>query len=1098
VSYSKKNIFICLLFVYALVGFFLLPYLLKPQLISAIEENTKSIVKIGNISFNPFVFSLSLEDVTLLDDKQEKLITFDSLGINVEPSSLFYGAVHVKSIKLVQPKVFVSHNKNKTFNLLNSFVSDKASNEGAEKSSVPRIIIEKVEIQEGSVEYKDYTRKEIFVFCFDDIGFSLEDIDTADMNSTQAELRFYSTLGDGGFIDLRSTITSLEPFIVTGSLEFQASKLYTQWKYLKEILNLEVADGKISFKGEYLFNSADLNATTIKNLNLSLQNLRILPKNGYKDVLNLDLLSVNNVKIKPFERSVVVESIALQGLKVQAKRGKNNKIDWLSYIKINTDKSEKVKKERQTSSHESWSVLVEDVALEKIKLNFRDEGMGIPTRSSVGELKLYAQNISFGDNNALIVENANLMVEDFLVVTQAKEEKLFSFKNFATNDIHLETETKKIEVNDVIFDGLNVYLQRYKDKSVNIEKLMVTKKTQKSSKNPQKSQLEPYHFILKEFFISNSGLTFKDSSLIKVHTQKIDKLNFAFRNIDSKNKTWITYDGDLRLNKEGSLHLEGKLRHTPLKQSGKFELKNLNLKFLNPYFQETSYLNLSDGKLSFKGKSTYFPSTKSADLHLSSSLNLDSLTLNDKRIKKPLLFLNKLQTDSITLELFPNRLYIDEVNIKSFYVDAVIDANKTMNFAKLSKLKKASKEVVKKTDKKEVFPVKILKLNVSSGSAKFSDYSIPIKFSTYIHNLDGVVYAISNTANETTYINIAGDVDEYGSAKIEGSIESANPKAYTDLNLNFQNLDLNSLSGYSASFAGHEIDSGKLYLDLGYDILNSELKGSNNIMMKSVVLGKEVEDENVTVLPLGFVLGLLEDSDGVIDIEMPVEGNVDEPDFKYGTLVLKTIGGLIAKAVTSPFKFLGAAMGIDAEALEYVYFEAGTSLVTPPQREKLDQLAKMLLKKPKISLKFASPYAAVEDKQALQMSKLIDLVMKKSGLKNRKEHKNAMTTDLLEDIYEAVKNDDSLKVVREELTQKYEGEVMERMYHTKLLDLCRDMQIVTQEELNLLAKKRTQNIYTYLSEDKNIDKTRLLEDSVTMVDVKKDEPIALHIEIEIK
>jgi len=281
---------------------------------------------------------------------------------------------------------------------------------------------------------------------------------------------------------------------------------------------------------------------------------------------------------------------------------------------------------------------------------------------------------------------------------------------------------------------------------------------------------------------------------------------------------------------------------------------------------------------------------------------------------------------------------VDEVNVEAFFVNAMIDENKTMNFAKLMKKSDGNESntsniEVKEEDLNNSFPVRIVKINYALGSAKFTDYSIPLKFKTHIHDLNGVVYSVSNTPGDTTYVDISGEVDAYGSTRLKGSIDSFNPKAYTDMDFNFKNLELNSFTGYSASFAGHEIDSGKLYLDLGYDILDSELQSKNEVVIKQIKLGKEVEDENVTKLPLGFVIGLLEDNDGIIDINMPVEGNLDEPDFKYGKLVLQTIGNIITKAVTSPFKFLGSVMGIDGEALEYISFVPASTLISPPERE---------------------------------------------------------------------------------------------------------------------------------------------------------------------
>ncbi len=1096
--YSKKNIFIGLLLLYSILGFIFIPYFFKLQLVNLVEKNTTATVTIENVSFNPFVFSLKLNQVTFRDAQNNKLLSFELFNINIEPSSLFYGAVHIKTIKLSQPKIFLKYNKDKTINLLNSLSLPKSKDKESQTSTtLPRIIVDKIKIEEGSLEYLDYTRKELFKFSFEDIGFSLKNIDTTDMNVSDAQVRLYTTLSDGGFLDFNANVHSLKPFRVDGSIKFEASKLYTQWKYLKEELALEVADGKVFFELDYMFNSEDLNATVIQNLNLSLKRLRIISKDEHKNILSLDKLNIKNVEIKPFIQKINIEKISLDDLRIEAKRNKNMNINLFSFVNKKPDTNVEA-----TNTVTPWNVNIIDIALEKIKINFLDEGIRPSVNANLDEINLYANNIYLqskkksDDKLLIIIEDANISLNDFLLVKQASKEKLFTFKEFNINNIRLNTKTKRIEIEETLLKNFNVYVRRYKNKHLNIDSFLKTEKKTKSI--PPVAKEEPFNIILNKFSLINGGISFKDSSLEKTHTQKIDKINFQFYKIDSKKRSWLTYNGKFRLNKKGRLYLKGKLRHTPLKQLGNFELKDLNLQFLNPYLKEKTHLRLSDGKLSFKGKSKYMVSSKKADLQITSQFALNSFRLNDIRDKSLLLYVNKLQTNSINLELFPNRLYVDEVKIDGFYMDAKIDENQTINYAKLMKPVVNHEKVKTKEASKEVFPIKILKLVVSEGSAKFSDFSIPIKFSTNIHNMHGVIYSISNTKNETTSINISGDVDEYGLTKLKGSVDSSNPKSYTDLNLNFQNLELNSLSGYASSSVGHEIESGKLYLDLGYKIVNSQLNASNTIVMKNVVLGEESKDENVTVLPLGFLLGLLEDSDGVVDIEMPIEGNINEPDFKYGALILKTIGRLIVKAVTSPFRFLGEVMGIDTSALEDVYFESGMTLVTPPQREKLDTLAKMMLKKPKINLTLQSSYDTRQDKQAVQMNKLIDLVLQKSGLQNRKEHVNAMTTDLLKDIYEEVQSADDLEKLREKLALDYSGEVLERMFHEELIVMCRNIQVVSTQELIDLANNRVNNIYTYLSEDKMISKSRLIIKEVISVKIKKGEPVSVHIEIEIK
>jgi len=484
-------------------------------------------------------------------------------------------------------------------------------------------------------------------------------------------------------------------------------------------------------------------------------------------------------------------------------------------------------------------------------------------------------------------------------------------------------------------------------------------------------------------------------------------------------------------------------------------------------------------------------------------LGLSSLFLQNTKEDTLLFSLDDLAVKDYTFELFPNRLYVNRVNVNSFYVDAKIDKNRVLNFSQL--MKKSSsvkqtevKEEKKKPQKSELFPVRIDKIALALGSARFQDYSIPIKFKTDIHDLSGVIYSVTNMKAEHTLINLHGDIDKYGSTKIKGSIDGLDPKKFTDISMNFKNLDLSAMSGYSAEFAGYEIDSGKLFLDLGYNIINAKLKATNKIVIKKIELGDEIEDENVTHLPLGFVVGLLEDDKGVIDIDMPIDGNVDKPDFKYGKLVWNTFTNLVTRAVTAPFKFLGAMLGVNTDDLEYVAFESGSSTIAPMQREKLDRLAQIMRKRPKLVLNVDGVYAKRSDTKALQEAKLIALVLKKSGLKNKEEHQSAMTVTMLEEIYLENADTKSLQKLQNEIKKETKEEDYALVYRKKLIGTCTSMMKVSKEDLVNLANQRVMNLINYLAKEKKISTVRLQKTTKIEEVSEKDGFVNLALHLDVK
>lgn len=1189
-----KKILLFTFIVYTIFGFFLLPYILKSQLITVLERELDAKVSIKSISFNPYIFKLEIQNVKLLSLKDEKLFSLDSLLVDVEPHSLFKGALHLKTLQLSQPHISLTLFADKTLNITSIIKKNdkpkELEKEEQTQDSFPRIILDQIEVIEGSLAYKDYTNPTPFDFSLHNLGFFLKDIDTKDLHTSEASIRFYSSLEDGGFIDFKSEALSLSPVRLEGSLDFEASKLYTQWRYIQDILRLEIANGKLSVHAKYQLALDNLEKMRIDDLEVSLDQLRIKPKDEPQNVLTLDKLYLHKGVVEPFAKNVVIDEIGLSALDIKVRRDAKGLIDWLEYIKVDLPQQEDANRselaDQTTKPAKPWNLLVRKSALENIKVTFYDKGVSPQVDSAIDSLDLYANNITseglepidyrlslqmnqklqcfaqgeiihsaldvatslecrgfdivhyrpyidtlardllqvndlelasawldfdadlrlYKQEQDIVVDvsNSNTKLSKFLLVKKSTQEKLTGFEHLSVLGLTLNTKSKNIAIAKTELEGLDLQTRRLKNKSLNLENLVVFKEHTNTQKKQKRKKDSPYRIKLKHFALQGARVSFEDNALSTKAFLELDRINFNAYDIDSKERSWLSYDLALRTNKSGTLFTKGKLRHTPLKQSSHLVLQKIGLKALNPYIQEQSYIRLDDGSVSMKSDIHYEVSNTNPDLHVKGSFGLNNLFLSDLRDSSLLFSVIGLDLDSFTYEHAPNRFYVNEMGIDSFFVNAMIDENKTLNLASLMKKedKKLTQEELteqSKEEQKDPFGVTIAKVTVANGSAKFADFSLPLKFATHIHDLNGAIYSVSTTKDEASTVDIVGEVDKYGVTSLKGSIDSANPKRYTDLKFGFKNLALSSMSGYSASFAGYKIDQGKLNLDLAYNIVNSQLNSSNSIIIDQIALGDAIEDENITKLPLGFVIALLEDKDGVIDINMPIQGDVDQPDFKYGGLVLKTLSNLVIKAVSSPFQFLGSMMGIDGDSLEYAEFEAGSAAILAPQREKFDSIAKMLTKRPKIALNISGNYDKTLDTDALRYQKLVDLVVVKSGLKNREEHRSALTIELLEDIYEDLGGDEQeLEKIEEQLDEKYERKVYKVEYLKVLVNKCSDLQVVTQEELETLAKTRMEMIHNYFLIEKQIAPDRVVLGNIGEVQMSDTDTIQNTLGLDVK
>src|SRR5690606_1137794 len=219
-------------------------------------------------------------------------------------------------------------------------------------------------------------------------------------------------------------------------------------------------------------------------------------------------------------------------------------------------------------------------------------------------------------------------------------------------------------------------------------------------------------------------------------------------------------------------------------------------------------------------------------------------------------------------------------------------------------------------------------------------------------------------------VELEGQVNEYGLAKIGGTLLPLGVKEQADIRLLFRNLELPDLTPYAIKFAGREIANGRMNLDLRYLMTQGKLKAQNNIVISDLELGEKVDYEGALDLPLGLAIALLKDANGKIDIDLPVEGDTNNPEFRLGSIIGQVFVNLITKAVTAPFRLLGALVGMESTDFDRIEFEPGLATLTPPEKEKMIKLAEAMAKRPQLGLRIAGVVDEDADPQALKKQRV--------------------------------------------------------------------------------------------------------------------------------
>lgn len=455
----------------------------------------------------------------------------------------------------------------------------------------------------------------------------------------------------------------------------------------------------------------------------------------------------------------------------------------------------------------------------------------------------------------------------------------------------------------------------------------------------------------------------------------------------------------------GDIDVGGSIRADNGASDLQLKLAAIALAPMQPLLSEFAELTLASGTVSSTGRLRYGePATAGAKLAYKGSFAVDQLQINEIEPERPFVSWDSLATDDALLTVEPNRLDIGELRIVRPAGRLIIAEDQSVNLTDVLKKSKdgeaapdgseqvAEDQAAAPAAKAEVappepdapaddpFPVSVARIRVTDGALEFADLSLRPQFATRMHELKGVITGLGSDPNGSAKMQLDARVDKYGSAKIRGQISVFRPEKLTDIEMTFRNLTMSSLSPYVIKFAGYRIAAGQLALDLQYKVTNSKLRGRNKIVLKKVKLGEKVETPGAADLPLDLAIAILTDSKGVIDIGLPVSGDLGDPQFDYAEVIGNALGNLIGGIVTAPFRALGALFGASDEKLDSIDFEPGSAVLAPPEREKLVTVAHAMQERTTLTLVVPPAHAAEVDTPALKSLAVRTEIVGRMGL----------------------------------------------------------------------------------------------------------------------
>ncbi len=578
------------------------------------------------------------------------------------------------------------------------------------------------------------------------------------------------------------------------------------------------------------------------------------------------------------------------------------------------------------------------------------------------------------------INNAKLILTNIDLNDKKSGKTLINTKNISLNDFNLYWPKQTIFIDSFKIEGTNLYAKLSKDGVINLAKAFKIKS--KPEQNTTSSK--PWKYLLKNAILDDMNVFF-DNQQLKVPTKtQISKLSLHVSNISSNKKAKIEYKLGLVLNKNSKIKISGSAKQLPLSAKAKVNLANIQISDFENYL--TPFVNFKIKKANLNARANVFVNLQNKlYINLSASTYVKKLQI-DTNAGKKLLAWDDLRVNGIKFKTKPMSLIIKNIKLDKPFIVAHVKKDGTTNFSNL--VKKSNKTTKTKSNP---IKIKIGPMKLTNGVTDYSDDSLPFPFRTLIHDLNGDISTLDYGSTTPSIVKFNGKIDKYGYADIEGVILPFKIKKRADINVLFKNIDLTSLTPYSGKFLGYKIKHGKLSMDLNYKISNASLKGSNKINIDTLDLGDTVKSKDALSLPLGLAIALLKDSNNQINIDLPVAGDMNNPDFSYGGVVWGAIGHMITGIVTAPFRFLGSLLGIKGDDLKAIDFKGGSFIIISTEQEKLTNLEKIMGKRPNIKLEVNGGYDEIVDTKALQKEQFITLV--KSKFAKIKKDTNSSKSD---------------------------------------------------------------------------------------------------------
>ncbi len=1009
--------FLAILASYTMFGFWGVPKIVRYVLVKKAPESLHRNVRVQDVSFNPFKLDLKIKGIEIGSRiKGKEFLRLKRIDLNLEVLSLLKRALIISSLKVESPSFFLERDKNGNFTIDDLIGSGNENNGEGNKGSKPiRFSINNIEIKNGRIVFDDRFKDSVHRIEKIDIGIPF--ISDLDQKVRIYVKPYFSAVVNGSPIAFQGRT---RPFAndrdTIIDLKFTNIDIPHYLAYMPDIMGLRLGSGCLD-------TNLSIHFTEKKNPTI--------------------ILSGNAI------------------LKDAAIEKKNTRLITIEALELN------LKPSRLFSRKMAFKTILSGVALRDV---------------SDGSKKLSFNQKSSGSKN----------------IKKAGDTGFLSIPRTDVTGVDIDLLKGKIDVNSVNIHGPVLRFLMQKDGTSNLERFYSflvsgsssAKKKDEGTSEDGKSKKEEGKemlFHIGAFKIEKAHVEFTDNSVPEPVRLHFSGLETELRDISTKKGRKFNFTAKTQVNKTGLIKISGTGMLSTLGLQTKIMASNVPLPPLQGYVSPHLNMELGRGHVSLKAMASFQKKGNRKILSARGTTKIQNVLLFGKKSQEPLTKWREIAINNFSIGYEPLKVDIKEIVLNRVKQNIIVFKDGDSNIASILKAKKDEKasqktskrgktpEGNRQSDKSVQRPViKIGRVRFKSCKVRMVDRSLKLVFVREFDDIKGTVSGLENRPGMKAKVDISALVDNRSKASVIGLVNPLAKPFFADLTVKIGGAGMTRFSPYAQRFLGYQIERGKMFLDLHIRLNGNKLYVDNRLVLDRFDLGSHVQSKDAINAPIKLAIALLKDRSGKIDLNIPVRGELDDPEFSYRSAVLRAIMNIFIKAATAPFSLLGSVFGSD-EKLDSVVFEPGVSKLDDKARKKLDILAKALRDRPALKVEVTGYFDPEADKEGLLERRFMHLLKKEKfeDLPNAEREKIEDIDDMKIDdgeyekyLEKAYKNA-SFKRPRNfiGMIKSQPKDVMEKMLKEHIS--------ITRGDLKILASERAKAVANYLIRQGKMEQERI-------------------------